>query len=335
MQDSSQLVGTQIYVATTKIKNGSTDLFSVITTEQAMLPVPIPDTIGVTVNGIPSACSTPSSCTFTYSSVNQSFVTGVSPSSIVFGNESTVDLIISGSFFNASIDNTEVTLGGVPCIVTSVTIPEIACSLENNITVGIQQVFVNISPFGLAATSAPLASSKHHGRRSLLSLSPLTVLVKALSIMSVAPTVLYTKGWTSINITAKGVDYTNCGNNVATVGGIQCAVMSCGPGTLAVIFPGSTAAIRSASVVVSVLDPATGIVLDSNTWSDSVEISDDSTAAPSIVALVSSPSSGVGGLLSVDLGAAIDPTTVTRVALVPAADISAGFVAFSQAFTTQ
>ena len=65
MQDSSQLVGTQIYVATTKIKNGSTDLFSVITTEQAMLPVPIPDTIGVTVNGIPSACSTPSSCTFT------------------------------------------------------------------------------------------------------------------------------------------------------------------------------------------------------------------------------------------------------------------------------
>ena len=253
----------------------------------------------------------------------------------MFGNESTVDLIISGSFFNASIDNTEVTLGGVPCIVTSVTIPEIACSLENNITVGIQQVFVNISPFGLAATSAPLASSKHHGRRSLLSLSPLTVLVKALSIMSVAPTVLYTKGWTSINITAKGVDYTNCGNNVATVGGIQCAVMSCGPGTLAVIFPGSTAAIRSASVVVSVLDPATGIVLDSNTWSDSVEISDDSTAAPSIVALVSSPSSGVGGLLSVDLGAAIDPTTVTRVALVPAADISAGFVAFSQAFTTQ
>ena len=331
-QDSSRLLGTQVYVSTNKINNGSTDLFSVITTEQTMVPVSFPNTIGVMVNGIPSSCSDPSSCTFSYSEVNQSTVTSISPSSIVFGNQSSVDVGIYGSFLNADIGNTKVTIGGADCTVTSVTTSLITCTLGNNAKAGSQQVLVNISPFGLAAPSAPLGS-KAKGGRTLLA-SSTNVTVKVLYVGSVTPSVLYARGWTTLNITAKGIDYSNCSNNVVTIGGIQCAIVSCVPGALTAVFPGSSAN-PSASVVVAVLDPSTGQRLDSSTWSGSAVVSEDGTVAPCITAMVSSPSSGAGGVVSATLGGALDPRTITRTALVPAVLISAGFPAFSQAFASQ
>ena len=121
-----------------------------------------PGTVGVSVNGIPSSCSTPANCTFLYASTGLSTVSGISPTSFSFsalGPSATADaggaqaavLTISGSFVNASISNTAVAVGGASCLVTSVSATQIQCNLTAaSAKSGSQPVSVSIAPFGLA-----------------------------------------------------------------------------------------------------------------------------------------------------------------------------------------
>ena len=144
--------------------------------------------------------------------------------------------------------------------------------------------------------------------------------LQVLAITSVSPAILSATGWTLINITSAGIDTDSCGDNAVSVGGFACGVVACGTGFVTALYPGSSGAPdAAASVTVSLYDPAdTSLVVDTATWSGSIEISDSGGAAPSVGTLLASPSNGAGGPVSaVIVGSGTDPAYVTSMSLMP------------------
>ncbi|GAX81121.1 hypothetical protein CEUSTIGMA_g8555.t1 [Chlamydomonas eustigma] len=306
--DATNLQGTQLSFSVNKLLNGSTNLFYMIPTEITQVPVMTPGTIRVKVNEVPSACAANSStsCTFSFSSSLTPTITSVSPSSVISFNGSTaVPITITGTFLSATINTTVVTVGTTACNVTAVSSTQITCSLGNRVMSGVQTVNVNINPYGYASGAVNRT-------------------VQVLSITSVTPSTLSSVGWTLVNISSAGIVTSSCSSHIVTIGNQSCYVSACGDGFVSVFYPGnitSGASASAAAVSLSVLDPATSTVVDTNIWSMNVTIALPSSA-PSITSLNSTPTNGAGGLVVAQLGLATLSAAVTAMLLVPTSGIS-------------
>eukprot|EP00798_Chlamydomonas_sp_ICE-L_P018970 gene18969-25545_t len=196
-----------------------------------------PDTLLLTINDVPAACSeTTGSCTFSYNSTITPIVEAVLPAELSFSSETTLNLTISGSGFSPQAAGNTVTVGRSVCQIVSATVIQIVCSVSNQATSGLHPVSVNVVGVGLAASSE-------------------TVSLRTLFLTSFTPSAVSPSASTFINLTGRGFDPRTPENNLVTVAGVACPVTYVKPGgtELVALYPeGQVMALRVEGTEVAV-----------------------------------------------------------------------------------
>ncbi|KAG1667228.1 hypothetical protein FOA52_009793 [Chlamydomonas sp. UWO 241] len=299
--DTSGLTGELVTVAVTKRVNASTNRFHVVPTSMTSVPVTVPGTLALFVNGVAATCTDAGACVFGYNSALTPTISAVSPTELVFGGSPNVTVVINGTFINATSSNTAVTIGPATCSVTAVSTTQISCDLSSTVAVaGLHTLSVHVAPAGNASGAVD-------------------VVVRVLSITAVSPSTIAANGWTFVNISSAGIATGDaCDTNVVMIAGVDCPVLSCAVGSLVAMYPGNGTPNAAAIVSLSVTNPANASdTLDAFVWPSTAIITSDTAAAENIASLDAAPGSGAGGTVNLTLGAGMDPADVAGTYLLP------------------
>lgn len=135
--------------------NGSTDFFlSPIPTELLSLAVSTPHTLGVHIKSIPTACTSPDghgNCTFRYDAASTPNISDYTPKTLMFEGDSTAELTITGSGFNADPALNRVLLDATPCNITAASDTRITCYVTDDTPGGTRKLGVYVDNLGFAA----------------------------------------------------------------------------------------------------------------------------------------------------------------------------------------
>ncbi|GAQ89759.1 hypothetical protein KFL_005590010 [Klebsormidium nitens] len=250
-------------------------------------PVPVPQSVSVSVDGIIGSCSDPAYCAFTYSVALTPNISSVSPTNGTIGDTIT----ISGQGFSPLPSNNTVLVGGVRAQVTSSSGAQIQAKLAPGGAAGWTRVVVIVDGKGYAADSAAGVS---------------TFRLRILQLASFWPPTVSTQGGTLVTLTGSGFDPLNVTRNAVTICGATCPLVNVTTSSQTLTCVAPRAAAGQCSVLVSV-DLGSG-------QTDSVSLSGMtyvSTGVPSVESVNPARIAATGGGLILIQGQDLAGSVVT------------------------
>ena len=217
--------------------------------------------VSATVYNMPSTCSTPPSCVFSFKTSKTPEVTEFLPTDVSGASQ----IRIYGSRFPTDKSKVSVKMGPVVCTVTTSSNTEIKCTLPG-LVAGPHKVVVNVDGFGHAQFTGS----------STINSTPL--------LLTLSPSLIGKNGGVELTLDGNGFDDTPDKTTVA-IAGKNCPVTSVSVGRLKCIAPAHTCR-------TSVCDATVVVTVNGNRHPTSnVAFSDAET--PSVTSV--SPTSGKGG----------------------------------------
>ncbi|GFR45051.1 hypothetical protein Agub_g6422 [Astrephomene gubernaculifera] len=319
--DTRGLVGEDPTAWVVADSTGSTDqVFFPIPVDMIHLPIPLENTITLSVNGAAAACTHPSgTCSYAYEGSLTPKITSVRPTTLSFGDGQTSALltILGKGFTPANSSNTTnssglgssssgigavaVTVGGANCSVVSSNDTAVSCALQRGaVSAGKHSVVLSVPGKGYASGAGK-------------------VVISNLMISDMPPLLLSAQGMTQISINGEGFGSTEaeCSNLRLLIGDVACWTVSCTPTSLTAIFPGGPVGVNL-PVKLQVLESGT-VVVD-YTAATVVAAVDD--LAPAVLLHTASVGALGGDIMLTLLPEGMTADLIASISLVPAVNTS-------------
>ncbi|XP_028395269.1 fibrocystin-L-like [Dendronephthya gigantea] len=202
--NTSKLFGNKVSFKNSQTEGGL--FYNKIPGEFLRMPSKKPQVV-VTVNDLVASCLN-ENCSYNYSTERTPTIQAISPTRTTPGAMVTV----TGTGFNSNASHVMVTIGNVPCDVSTASETQISFIVASNVKPGIQTVNVNVFGKGNA-----MASSK---------LSP-TISIE-INVTAVKPSSGGTAGGTTLTITGSGFGTSKTDLSVL-IGGVECEIVTIAP----------------------------------------------------------------------------------------------------------